>query len=394
MPPASRSCLGEKITAKITAKYYFGSPVTEAKVKYKVLRTSYNATWYPAAPWDWFYGPGYWWFQYDAPWFPGWREWGWPSAPLGWWIGGSYAPPEVVIDAETAIGPDGTLSVDIDTAAAKAIHPDEDHQYQITAEVVDPSRRTIVGVGSVMVARKPFQVTAWVDRGYYRVGDQIEANFAARTLDGKPVAGHGHLILYRVTYDKQDQPVEHAVEEWNLDTDAQGQARQSIKAAAEGQYRLSYRVTDAKQHTIEGGYLFTVTGEGAAAETDNFRFNDLELIPDRREYAPGDTVKLQVNVNRRDAVVWLFIRPANSVYLPPKLLRLDNKSTTVDIGVTAKDMPNFFVEALTIVGGKTFNELKEIVVPPAALTGGKCRRATVANGIFAEPEIHRRGQTH
>ena len=27
-------------------------------------------------------------------------------------------------------------------------------------------------------------------------------------------------------------------------------------------------------------------------------------------------------------------------------------------------MPNFYVEALTIVGGKTFNELKEIVVPP------------------------------
>ncbi len=359
--PSEPIMLGEKIKATIKARYYFGSPVSKAKVKYKVLRTAYNATWYPVAPWDWFYGPGYWWFAYDEPWYPGWRDWG-CKRPIGWWIGQGYQPPEVVADAETAIGPDGTLVVDIDTAAAKAVHPDEDHEYQITAEVVDPSRRTIVGAGSVLVARKPFQVTAWVDRGYYRAGDQVEASFAARTLDGKPVAGRGHLILYRVSYDKKNQPVEHAVEEWNLDTNAEGQARQALKAAAAGQYRLSYRLTDAKQHTIEGGYLFTVTGQAAAAE--NFRFNDLELIPDRREYAPGDKVKLLVNVNRTDATVWLFIRPANGVYLPPKTLRLEGKSTTVDIGVTAKDMPNFFVEALTIVGGRTFNELKEIVVPP------------------------------
>ena len=65
--------LGEKITATIKAKYYFGSPVTKAKVKYKVNRTSYDERWYPVGPWDWLYGPGYWWFAYDYDWYPGWR---------------------------------------------------------------------------------------------------------------------------------------------------------------------------------------------------------------------------------------------------------------------------------------------------------------------------------
>ena len=110
-------------------------------------------------------------------------------------------------------------------------------------------------------------------------------------------------------YDKSGELIERAVEEWNLDTDAQGEARQSMKAAVAGQYRLSYKVTDAKKHTIEGGYLFTVTAPGVA--TENFRFNDLELIPDRREYMPGSKLKLMVNVNRPDATVWLFLRPAN-----------------------------------------------------------------------------------
>src|SRR5439155_24675793 len=53
--------LGEKITAKIEARYYFGAPVTKAKVKFKVLRTTANSTWYPRGRWDWFYGSGYWW---------------------------------------------------------------------------------------------------------------------------------------------------------------------------------------------------------------------------------------------------------------------------------------------------------------------------------------------
>ena len=100
-------------------------------------------------------------------------------------------PPELVVDREVEIGPDGVVKVEIDTAVAKAIHPNQDHRYTITAEVVDASRRTIVGSGNVLVARKPFSVHAWVDRGYYRVGDTIQVGLAARRLDGKPVPGSG-----------------------------------------------------------------------------------------------------------------------------------------------------------------------------------------------------------
>ena len=63
------------------------------------------------------------------------------------------------------------------------------------------SRRTIVGTGEVTVAREPFKVFAWVDRGYYRVGDTIRAHAAARTPDHKPVQGKGTLRLFKVRYD-------------------------------------------------------------------------------------------------------------------------------------------------------------------------------------------------
>lgn len=359
--PSEPVQLGDKITATLEAKYYFGAPVVDAKVKYKVLRSTHDARWFPIGRWDWLYGRGYWWFAYDYPWYPGWREWG-CFRPNAWW--GHYAsePPEVVAERETEIGLDGKLKIEIDTTLAKELHGDEDHRYEVTAEVTDRSRRTIVGSGQVLVARKPFRVFAWVDRGHYRTGDVVEAFFSAHTLADKPVQGKGKLRLLSIRYDKEGKPTETPVQEWNLDTNAEGRAQQQLKASAAGQFRLAYELTDAAGHKQEGGYVFTVVGEGFDGAA--FRFADLELVPDKREYAAGDTVRLMVNTNRLDSSVLLFLRPTNGVYLPPRLVHLTGKSTIVDVGVTTKDMPNFFVEALTIADGRLYTEAKEIVVPP------------------------------
>ena len=83
--PADPVMLGEKIEGKITAKYYFGSPVTKAKVKYKIERTAADERWYPPAPWDWLYGGGYWWFACDYDWYPGWSRWGCMRPIPFWW---------------------------------------------------------------------------------------------------------------------------------------------------------------------------------------------------------------------------------------------------------------------------------------------------------------------
>lgn len=360
--PSEPVMLGEKIDAKIKAKYYFGSPVTNAKVKYKITRVSHTQDWFPRMPWDWCYGPGYWWFAYDYDWYPGWAEWRGCMRPWPFWIWrGPPDPPEVVADMEVEIGPEGEVDVQIDSALAKELHANQDHEYTITAEVKDESRRIIVGTGKVLVARKPFKVFTWLQRGYYRVGDTIQANFKAQTLDNKPVEGQGELSLLKISYVK-GEPKEMPVQTWKVDTTDEGLAQHKIKASAKGQYRLSYKLTDSKKHTIEGGYIFTIIGDGFDGE--DYKFDNVELIPDKQDYAPGETVKMQINVNRADATVLLFVRPTNGIYLPPKVIRMEGKSTIEEISVVKKDMPNFFVEALTMADGKVHVASKEVVVPP------------------------------
>jgi hypothetical protein len=75
----------------------------------------------------------------------------------------------------------------------------------------------------------------------------LDAGPSRRTRSEQAQRDRGHLRLLHEL---------KVVESWPLDTDADGAASQKIKAAKPGQYRLSYKVTDVKQNTIEGGYLF------------------------------------------------------------------------------------------------------------------------------------------
>ncbi len=360
--------LGEKFEATVEARYYFGSPVSDADVNVKVTRTAYNDDWYPIRPFDWCYGRGYWWMAYDYDWYPNWYLWRGCSMPprlyLPNWFGGS--PSEVVLEQSVQLDADGRAKITIDSALAAKMFSKNDHRYTISAQVRDASRRTLSATGEVIASRQPFKVYTWLDRGHYRVGEMVEANFIAQTLSHKPVKGTGKLELLRITYDDKRKPSETVVESWDVNVNEDGQASQKFAARRGGQYRLRLTVKDEAGRAVEGAYIFTIRGDAQGA--DNFRFTELELIPDKPEYAIGDQVQLQINADRADATVLVFVRAANGVAPAPRVIKLDKKTTTITIPVLASDQPNFFVEAFTIFDGKFYSAMREIFVPPVEST--------------------------
>ncbi|MCP5534803.1 MAG: alpha-2-macroglobulin [Akkermansiaceae bacterium] len=355
--PTDPVSLGEKFNATIKANYYHGAPVTEAKVSVKVLRHRHNDLWFPYGRWDWLYGGGYGWLDVERPWYPGWKSWGcYCPLPFWWHRGGEQ--PEVVLEQELDISPDGTVKVEVDTALAKAVHGDTDHRYEIIAEVVDASRRTIVGKGSIVAARKPYTVTVWLDRGYAHVGDPVNVSVAARTALGKEVATKGKAVLYRISTDKDDKLAEKEVQSWDINTTDDSDGQLKFQAGSAGQFRLAAKMEDSKGRKIEGAILFTVRGQGEA--DGGFQYSDIELIPDQRTYANGSTVKLLINTKRPDSTVLLSLRGG----MEYRFIHLKGQSTVVDIPVALKDMPNFFVEAATVSDAKVHTAVREIIVPP------------------------------
>lgn len=360
--PSAPVALGESVEAKVSARYYFGTPVANATVKFSVRRTEFREPWFPPRPWDWLYGPGYAWSSYEYDWYPGWRSWGCLPPRPPWWPVESD-PEETVLEGEAPTGADGTLVIPIDTSLARELHGNRDHQYKIDVEVTDASRRTIPGSGKVLVAREPFEVTVWTGRGHYLTGDTLTASVKAWTLDRKGVAAKGKVRLFRIGYDDAGDPKETEVASQEVATTGDDPVEVKFSASEPGQFRIAATLTDDKGRSREGATFVVVRGEGFDGRS--YRFARLELVPDRAEYAPGEDVRLMINTERTGGTVYLFVRTSGQTSPRAKVIRLDGRSTVEAIRVEKGDMPNFFVEAFTVSDGQVHSEVRQIVVPPA-----------------------------
>jgi alpha-2-macroglobulin len=310
--------------------------------------------------------PGAWWTGADASWHPTWKRWGCIPPNPPWWQGNRWTPDELVLKQNVAIGEDGTAKVEIDTAPAKEIHGDIDAKYSIEARVVDASRREERGTGTVIAARKPFEVVVWTSRGYTKAGDEVEATISAATLAGKPVAGaKGTLKLYQLVMGANDRIDEKEIQSWPVETDAQGEIRQKFAAPATGQYRLAASLSFKEGEAAEGATILNVHGPGRD-DPKAWKFGPLELVADKPEHAPGETMKLRVNSDRNNAHVWLFLHIAGSSGREAKRIQLDGKSLEVEVPLTLKDMPNMFIEGITVHGAKVHSAIRQVLLPPVS----------------------------
>ncbi len=364
--PSEPLKLGDKFTATVKANYFHGSPVRNAEVEIIVKRSSLGERWFPLNRWDWLYGRGAWWNSSEASWHPTWRQWGCLPPNPPWWQGNRWTPDELVLKQTMAIGPDGTAKVEIDTATAKAVHGDMDAEYHIEARVVDASRREERGTGSVIAARRPFEVVVWTNRGYTRTGDAVEANISAATLAGKPViAAKGTLKIYQISSGDDGRIEEKEIQSFEIVTDAEGKVLQQFAAPATGQYRLAANLATNGGEAVEGATILNVYGPGRD-DTADWHFGPLELIADKATHAPGDTLKLRVNSDQENANVWLFLHVAGSSGREAKRIQLDGKSLEVEVPLDLRDMPNMFIEGVTVHGAKLNTAVRQILLPPVS----------------------------
>jgi alpha-2-macroglobulin len=367
-PGSSLARLGEKITAKIGAHYFFGAPVTDATVKYKVFREEYRHSYHFPGHWDWLYGTGYGFGWYSSEAFPWWSRVGCMARPAWWYgmYGGRARNPvrELVTQGETTIGADGTVEISIDTAPALRDHPDVDHRYVISAEVRDASRRVITGEGAVTVTRRAFYTFVQSDRGYCRPGEEMEIRIRCLTPDNRPVETEGMVTVSRVVFGGPDNAhLERSeIDRWKAKTDSRGILTFRVREERSGQLEIRFEAPDAWGGRVEGYGLVWVCGPDFDGRFH--RFNDLELITDKRTYEPGDVCHMMINTKQANSYVLFSDNVDNGHLLSWRLLHLPGRHIVVDVPVTKDRRPNFFVEAATVSGARLHQQVKRICVPP------------------------------
>jgi len=361
-PDTRHARLGQRVGAVIRARYYFGAPVTDATVSYRVLREEYGHHYCPPGRWDWLYGPGYGLGRGESE-----RVASRGGVRFGRiWPG--FRPPsrvrELVQEGTAPIGADGTLRIEIDTAPALREHADRDHRYIIQAEVRDPSRRVISGEGDVKVTRRAFYAFVSADRGYCRPGEEMQVTVRCVTPDDAPVRTDGIVSISRVVFGGPDNAriEETLLRRWKASTDERGVLTFRVRPERSGRLKIKFAAPDEWGGTVEGYGLVWVCGRDFDGRL--YRFNDLELLTDRRTYRPGDTCHLMITTRRRGSYVLFADRAANGVVASYRLLHLPAGHAIVDVPITRADVPNFFVEAMTVSDLRLHQQALSVCVPP------------------------------
>ena len=306
------------------ARYFAGGPLGGAPVTWSVTAAPTSFT--PPNCDDYVFGE--------------WRPW-WGSEG-GWGIGGParYTPPRTWTLAGTtdALGAH-TLHLDLVSA-----HPALPMQVTAEATITDVNRQAIPASATLLVHPAARYVGVRTRRPFVPRGTPFDVDVIGVDLDGKAAIG-AKIDVQVVRRDWQ------IVRGAYVPRDVDPQACSVIAARAPspcsfqtkdgGEYQLRATIADADGHASETRLVFWVSG-GAQPPARDVAQERVQLIPDKKEYAPGNTAELLVQAPFYPAegvVTW-----RRSGIVSAQRIALDAPSQVIEVPISDAMVPGLTVQ--------------------------------------------------
>ena len=323
---------GQPIKATIDARYYFGEPVANAKVKWVVHTSTY-----------WPMGRG----ESDDE--AGDQQGENPDADAGDSYGG-----EQEREMNGTLDADGKLEIQFPT---RIDSKKQDLVYRIEARVTDAGNREIAGHGFALATYGSFFLTAAPDSFVYTKGSTATVTITAQDYDKKPVQTPFRVEMNRWDWRKGAGPV-ITTAQGQTGANGKGQVKFTIPDA--GEYRVRVVATTPEKRQVETTAYLWAPGEspwwsGPAEER-------VQIVPDKKTYQPGDTAHVLIVTGKEPASV-LVTAEGNGLY-SGQVFKSASGSITVDVPVKPEYAPNFYVGAVFIRGNKLYQGSKSLTVPP------------------------------
>lgn len=320
---------GERAQATIDARYYFGEPVSGARVKYSIYRGRY---WFPL-----WYDP-----DEDAE-----------ASQSGDDQGDSG---DQLNETEGRLDADGKLTIDVPTSISDLKH---DYVYRIEARVTDQANREITGKAWLVAAYGSFAVNATPDRYIYTPGSKATFQVQARNYENQPVATHARLELLTWDYREKDKSEVKAAAD--VDIGASGPATASLDIPRQGgSYRVRITARTPEGRDVEGlSYLWVSGGDWGGFGRES---RTVQIVADKKNYRAGDTAKLLIVTGQANTPVLVSVEGRDLKQY--KLVRSAEATASFELPVTADDEPGITVNASFVRQGNFYNGSKYVKVPP------------------------------
>lgn len=300
---------GDKLTATVSADYYFGSPVKNAQVEVMIYKQHYWRPWWYWSDWAWFYKG----FRSER------------------YFGGQQ---ELIHTQSGELDENGKFNLDLKIDSDL----DYDYQYIVSANVTDASRRVITGSKQVFVTRGSFTISTSPDKYFYQQGKEIKLRINSSDFSDKPI-----VTDFRVIINYPDDPKSMRMKsESDTIFGKTNEAGSSIvsfnpKNDRVGYYNYKVIAFDEKEREIEASSSFYI---GDYNDYYYYRSGSgLEIITDKETYEKGDSLIAYVflpNPNQE-----LLVTYETDKIISYKKLKPETNSFEIREKLTDKFSPSF-----------------------------------------------------
>ncbi len=332
-PAKPRLLQGEAMQVVIDARYFFGEPVSNAAVKYRV-----------------YHSPHYWWDE---------DEGGGDGGGMGADDPGLGYDASQQSEQTGKLDANGKLTISVPTQYIANLARPMDQDYTVEAAVTDQANREITGRGRFLATRGSFRIHVEPVSYAIRTGDSAAFNVTATDYDNHPVQTRVHLQL--LTHEFANGKTQ-TIREGSTDvtTDANGRGQGVIRAQTGGSNEVEASATTPEQRVVfDSSYLWVMGADEAGWGGES---RAVQIIADKKSYAPGDTAHLSI-ISNVDSIHPLVIATGNTVEFR-KVMFSAGKTLTFDLPITPDAQPNLEVTAAFIRNDQLYQANISIKVPP------------------------------
>jgi hypothetical protein len=332
-PAKLRVLEGDSAQVTIDARYYFGEPVSGAKVKYDVYRSRY---WFPL------------WYDADE------ESDGPAEADTD---ADSDEGGDQILDEEGKLDQEGRLTITFPTTLSSHKF---DYRYRVEAHVTDDALREITGRGSVIATYGSFVVNVTPERYFYQPGTTAAFTVEARDYDNNPMQTRLHVeLLPWEAHDKTYGPAKGATD---ADTGTDGSAKAQLLIPAAGAYRMRVTARTPEGRVVEDDASIWTPGGSLGGYFGESARKGLQIVTDKKTYRPGDTAQLLLMTGKPNTPVYITVEGRG--LRSRQLLRSPDSTAVFAVPVTVADEPGFFVSAQFLRAGSMYRGSKYVKVPP------------------------------
>lgn len=306
----------------VEAKYYAGGGLANADVNWTVNSTPTNYT--PPNRSDYTFGT----------WIP-------------WWDSYDNDYDETTTEEFKGITDAGgkhVLKIDFESA-----NPPRPFNVSASAAVQDVNRQTFAGSTNLLVHPSALYVGIKTPRTFVRKGENIVIESIVTDIDGNLIVNRDVSVKAELKdwrYDKGEWK-EVTIDEQNCRIKSANEAQKCAFTAKQGgRYTITARVADDRERPNESELNIWVPG-GQSEPKRTIEQEDAQIIPDKKDYAPGDVAEILVISPFAGAEGVLTLRRDGIV--KTERFSMKESSTILRIPLEEKYLPNIHAQ-IDLVG--------------------------------------------